>query len=295
MGKNVFETTHTLLRSAEPLSKHTTFRIGGPAALFAEPEDLDALVLLVKEAFGQGIPVRVIGSGSNILASDRGVRALVVKLSSPFFTRIRFEETSVSAGAGVLLSRLMRLARERSLGGLEFLVGIPATVGGAAVMNAGAWGKQFGDFIEEVHCLDERGAEVVLSPERLSFGYRRSGLEKYIVHRVTLRLSAKDPGRIDEEAGAYLRERCSKQDITSASAGCVFRNPGSASAGKLIESCGLKGARIGDARVSLKHANFIVNSDHASASDVLKLMNLVRRTVKRDFGISLKPEVRIWK
>jgi UDP-N-acetylmuramate dehydrogenase len=295
MGKNVLEGIHAAVRSDELLSGHTTFRIGGPAALFAEPEDLDVLRALVREASGKGIPVRVIGSGSNILVSDRGVQALVVKLSSPFFTKVRFDGDTVHAGAGTLVAQLMRLARERSLGGLEFLAGVPATVGGATVMNAGAWGKQFSDFIEKVHCLDVRGAEVTFSRDSLAFGYRRSGLGKHIVHCVTLRLPAKNPGRIDEEAGAFLRQRCDNQDISCASAGCVFRNPGSASAGRLIESCGLKGTQVGGASVSPKHANFIVNSDHATAADVVKLMNLVRRAVKKMSGITLEKEIKIWK
>lgn len=162
-------------------------------------------------------------------------------------------------------------------------------------MNAGAWGNQFGDLVERVDALDAHGHDVSLSRGEIAFGYRHSSLDGYVVYRVAVRLEEKERVRIDEETGAYMRQRLDKQDMTAASAGCVFRNPGKQSAGRLIESCGLKGAHVGGAYVSSKHANFIVNSASATAADVLKLMQLVRKTVKKASGITLEQEIKVWK
>jgi UDP-N-acetylmuramate dehydrogenase len=162
-------------------------------------------------------------------------------------------------------------------------------------MNAGAWGKHIGEYVESVDVLDRTGRQRLLEGRVLAWGYRRSGLEKYIVYRVRVRLVPKDPAVSEEEAGSFMRQRLERQDTASRSAGCVFRNPESAAAGRLIEDCGLKGRRVGGAVVSDKHANFIVNSGHATAADVMKLMALVRRAVKRSSGIALRNEIKIWK
>lgn len=279
----------------EPLKAHTSFKIGGPAQFFANPLVTGHLQDLILSAKKSKVPVFTIGAGSNILISDRGIRGLVIKFDSPFFCRFSLEEERIWAGCGLGLAQVMFKAKENGLSGIEFLAGIPGTLGGAAVMNAGAWGKSIGDFIEVVEVMDSKGQIKILHKTDLEFKYRSSSLSKYFVLSVCLKLRKNRKERIQENIGKFLENRLKDQDLSLPNAGCVFKNPEGSSAGRLIDMCGLKGRRIGGARVSLKHANFILNENNARADDILQLMNLAKREVRNKFNIKLEPEIKIWK
>ncbi|MCK9594591.1 MAG: UDP-N-acetylmuramate dehydrogenase [Candidatus Omnitrophica bacterium] len=290
-----------------PLKGYTTFRIGGPAELLAKANDPRELRDIVRLAKAARISARVIGAGSNILAGDKGVKGLVIKLDSFVFKRISLEGSCrVRAGAGVLLSRFISFCRLKSLSGAEFLAGIPGTIGGGLVMNAGISVKggnsktgerTIADLVETVRVMDYNGEIKELKAKEIKFAYRDSGLSRYIVLEAVFRLRKRDKTRILREIREYIARRRQNQDYSYPSAGCVFRNPAAAAlpAGKLIDRSGLKGKKIGSAAVSLKHANFIINLGNARAKDVLNLILLIKKQVKRDFKVNLETEIRIWK
>jgi UDP-N-acetylmuramate dehydrogenase len=279
----------------EPLKKYTTFKIGGPAKFLVEPQDADDLKLFLELRKKAGVPFRVIGSGSNILAGDRGFRGAVLKLSSPYFKRIKFDKFFLECGAGNSLGRVIAAAKTRGLSGLEFLSGIPGTAGGALVMNAGTNDKSIGSLVESVKVMDYNGRINDLFRTDLRLGYRRSNLSRYIILGCCLKLAKKGKKEIVNKAEEYLSRRRITQDLLRPSAGCIFKNPPGKSAGKLIDLCGLKGRKAGGAAVSKIHANFILNYGAAKAADVLKLMSLIKRRVKGKFNITLEPEIKIWR
>ncbi|HVN66919.1 MAG TPA: UDP-N-acetylmuramate dehydrogenase [Candidatus Sulfotelmatobacter sp.] len=274
----------------EPLNKYTSFRIGGPADYFCAPANLPQLKEALLFARAKRLPVALLGAGTNLLVLDKGFRGLVIKLAGSL-TGIRARGRTVYAGGGAPLGRVISQATGHGLGGLEFLAGIPGTVGGAAVMNAGAWGKEIGRYIVRVKVLDADGQESTLTKKQLRFGYRRSILQKggYIVIEVALRLR---PGKRSagwKKLKEYLDRRRTSQPLGMPNAGSIFKNPPGKFAGRLLEEAGCKGLRIGDAQVSTKHANFIVNLGEAQARDVIKLMTKMQRRVK----IRLEPELKI--
>lgn len=283
------------IKSNYPLKDRTTFKIGGEALFFSEPTNRKELSLLVKAARDKKLAVFVLGAGSNLLVSDKMVKGLVIKFNSPCFKEIQEENRLIRAGGAVALARLIKFARERSLQGLEFLVGIPGTVGGALAMNAGCRGYSFGDFVKEVEIMDKNGKIRYLKNSQVSFGYRKSSLAKYIILSSLLKLKKGERARIEGNTARFLAFRRKTQDLTYPNAGCVFKNPKKASAGKLIDLCGLKGKNIGDAFVSERHANFILNKGKASSKDVLKLMQLIKNQVRNKFKLNLQPEIKIWK
>lgn len=292
---NWWKTLNVKIRLNEPLKDKTTFKIGGPARFFSEPKDaadLKSLIILAKK---HRIPVFILGAGSNILVSDKGVNGLVIGLNSPYFKKISFHNSICEARSAVLLSELLDKTKEKMLSGVEFLSGIPGTVGGALVMNAGARGKNILDSVENVTIMDYNGNIKTLKKEEIQFGYRISGLSKYIILSAAFRLCKRTGKEIQDKINLYLKYRTDTQDLSKPSAGCIFKNPSVVSAGRLIDLCGLKGKRINGAGISLKHANFIVNLDNAKASCVLKLMSLVKRKIKDRFNIRLEPEIKIWK
>lgn len=288
------KTLKSKVRLNEPLAGRTTFKIGGPAKYFAHPCDIRDLKLLLKSAKGYKIPHLVIGCGSNLLVSDRGLDALVIKLDSPAFKKISFSADSVRAGSGVAIRKLIDSSLRKNLSGLEFLAGIPGTLGGALLMNAGAWGQETGDLVEKIKVMDYNGRIKSLSRKDIKFGYRKSSLGKFIILEAVLKLIKKDKKTISAAVKDNLELRLRSQDYTCPSAGSIFKNPPGEAAGRLIEACGLKGARIGDACVSRKHANFILNKGNARASDILKLIRLIQAKVRDKFGIRLEPEIKIW-
>lgn len=279
----------------EPLYKHTTFKIGGPASLFIEPRDIADLKVLIKEAKRDRIPLRVIGAGSNILAADDGIKAAAVHLKSPYFSGCSSENGILEAGAGCVLSRVIAESQSKGFSGLEFLAGIPGTIGGAVAMNAGAWGSNIGKKLRDVTVMDYHGTVNTLKRSEIKFHYRSCSLENSIILSVRFSLRKDNPSAIARRIAGYRKARKASQDLSAPSAGCVFKNPDGESAGRLIDLCGLKGKKIGGALVSSKHANFIINKKNASAGDVISLMGLLKESVQDKFKINLEPEIKIWK
>lgn len=288
----------------ESLAGHTTFRIGGPAEFWVEPGDLKELVSVIKAAKKKNIPLFIIGAGSNILGLDTGIKGIVVSLNRGYFKKIEAKKNKILCGAGARLASLVGKARSSNLGGLEFLSGIPGTVGGALAMNAGISErikgiglrvKGIGDLAEEVRVMDYNGDIFTLKKKNLKFDYRSSNLSKYIILNATLKLKKRKRAAIKKNIDEYLSRRMITQDTSYPSAGCVFKNPSlGESAGRLIDLCGLKGKSVGGASVSLKHANFIFNKGNAKSGDVMRLMSLIRRKVKDRFNVELEPEIKIW-
>lgn len=282
------------VKTKEPLKDKTTFKIGGAAEYFAEPKDIGDLQLLLRWAKRYRLPFWVIGAGSNILIDDRGIDGLVIRLTSPFFKKVSFDNNQLKVGSGLGLSQLLARAKNEGLSGLEFLVGIPGTVGGALLMNAGAHNKSISGLVEKVTVMDYNGKMRTLNKKEIKFGYRSCCLSRYVILNAQLKLKKDDKEEIKRRMLKYLCYRKRAQDLSKPSAGCIFKNPKARPAGMLIDLCGLKGKIIGGASVSKKHANFILNLGRAKADDVLKLMALVKRKVKDKFGITLEPEIKIW-
>ena len=276
------------------LSKYTTFKVGGRARFFFEPKNTRELISILKESHKLRLACYVIGNGSNLLVSDKGLDAAVIRLSNPYFQRIDFKKNRAEAGSGLTVRHLLEKAKNQGLGGLEFLAGIPGTVGGALVMNAGIKTDSIGSLIKEVKVIDSNNEIRILKGSRLRFAYRKSNLAKYIILSAKFKLIKKSRQQIDQSIRDFLKKRWEAQDVSAFSAGCVFKNPISDSAGRLIDLCGLKGKRIGDAQISGRHANFIINRGRAKAEDILKLIGFVKDRVKEKFGINLEEEIKIW-
>ena len=280
----------------EPLARHTSFRIGGPADLLVVPESVEELALVLRATAGCAARVTLLGGGSNVLVGDRGVRGVVVKLGRGF-ARVDWQEgeggAQVRAGAAANLGRLARAAATRGLAGLEHAEGIPGTVGGALFMNAGAYGGDVAGAAIAVEGLDAGGEPAVLPREALGFRYRGAALPpRFVVTAVRFALRREDPAAVHRRLEEVRQRRVASQPHGRANAGSIFKNPAGDHAGRLIDVAGLKGARVGRARISERHANFIVNEGGASAEDVKGLMDLAQRVVWERSGIWLEPEVR---
>lgn len=279
------------VRFHAPLKDYTSFHIGGPADVLVEPADLDDVVRLVRQAREQKLPVFVVG-GTNLLIRDQGIRGVVVSLAK--LRGIREEPGAVLyAEGGVGMPTLIGYAIRRSLAGLEWAAGIPGTVAGCVVMNAGTKLGEMKDAVKAVRIVTPAGEVIERSAGDIEFGYRRATLPAGIVVGVWLQLKPGVRSDIEKVVKDYLRYRRDTQPLTLPSAGCVFKNPPNDSAGRLVESAGLKGARVGDAQVSEKHANFIVNRGNASAKDVLALIQKVRGQVARKTGVKLDLELKV--
>lgn len=275
----------------EKLDRHTTFKVGGPckALLSVETtEELNAVLRLLTE---EGEDFFILGNGSNLLVSDEGYDGYVIKLAGDFLS-VRLEGDGIVAGAGVLLSKVCTFARDNGLSGLEFAYGIPGTVGGAMVMNAGAYGGEMKDVTESVSLLFN-GEIVTRSVEEMQFGYRDSIIkhDDYIALETRFKLKKGSTEEIVAAMNDYMDRRRSKQPLEFPSAGSTFKRPEGAFAGKLIEDSGLKGFRVGGASVSVKHAGFVVNDQNGTAADIDELMKRVADKVKKDSGFVLEPEV----
>ncbi len=283
------------IRVAEPLSRHVTLRVGGPADVMAFPADEKDLTRLLRFAAAQGVPVHVLGHGSNVLVPDEGVRGVVVSLRRAA-DWARFREPEVEVGAGYALPRLVAEAARRGLGGLEPLAGVPGSVGGALFMNAGTGGQALGDVTEEVRAVDGEGGRVTLNREAMAFGYRSSRLQRggLIAVAARLRLRPGDRESIEAAICESARRRGAVQPLDLPNAGSIFKNPEGDFAGRLIEAAGCKGLRVGNAQVSPRHANFIVNLGGATAGEITELMGIVYWRVRRMAGVALEPEVRLF-
>lgn len=289
------ENLKTELLLQEPMKNHTTYRIGGPARYFAAPETADQLWRLLCAARDAGIPSAVIGNGSNLLVPDEGYPGLVLRAPGGSIER---EGDALRVPAGTLFSKAAQAALEYGLSGLEFAGGIPGTVGGAVVMNAGAYGGEVAQILQESYARDESGSVLCLSCAEHDFGYRESIYKhhsNWICEGAVFMLRPDDPAVIRARMEDYAARRREKQPLELPSAGSVYKRPSGYFAGKLIEDCGLKGYTVGGAQVSPKHAGFIVNIGGATCADVLKLMTHIEKTVFDRFGVRLEREVRLLK
>lgn len=282
------------LKLDEPLKNYTSFKIGGPADMLLFPASLTELCAAVKICGENNVPVTVIGKGSNLLVRDKGVRGLVIKMDE-HLAYIKREDARLKVGAGIFLKDLAKQAADWGLSGIEFAVGIPGTLGGAIVMNAGAYEGEIKDIIKSVTTVDKKGELRVFSGEELQFGYRSSIFQNrdYIVAEAELCLVFDEPGEIAKRISDLTHRRESRQPLEIPSAGSTFKRPPGHFAGTLIEQTGLKGLRFGGAQVSGKHAGFIVNTGNATANDVLSLIKEVQERVYQNFGVELHPEVQV--
>ena len=278
----------------EPMARHTSFRIGGPARRMAFPETREQLVVLMGLVLDAGVRPLVIGNGTNLLAADEGLDTVVIDTSARLSRMELTGDDMITADAGVSLTKLALFAWKHGLTGLEFAHGIPGTLGGGIVMNAGAYGGELKDVIAEVTALYPDGVKT-LTPAQLDFSYRHSAFStgEGIVLGAKLRLQKGDGEAIKAKMDDLMARRRASQPLELPSAGSTFKRPTGYFAGPLIEGCGLKGARIGGAEVSPKHAGFVVNAGGATCADVLALIEMVRKTVYDAHGVLLDPEVKI--
>lgn len=281
------------VRFKEPLSFHTSLRIGGFADIFVVPQDVDDIRHALLFADRDQLPVAVIGGGNNLLVNDRGIRGVVLKLEG-CLGRAEFHGEEAVAGAGVSLSALIREAAALNLGGIECLVGIPATIGGALAMNAGTPDGVIGEFVSAAYFLHPDGTLGEFKPGNGAFTYRAFHFPPAaVLIGCRLRLHRRPFAEIQKEIKQRLKVKKATQPLALASAGCVWKNPPGDTAGRLIERAGLKGKRLNGAEISSKHANFIVNRGGATAADILALMDLTRERVQAQFSVALEPEIRI--
>ncbi len=285
-----------VVRPEEPMSLHTSFRIGGAVDCFCEVPTLEALKKVLKRCREEAIPYRVIGLGSNLLVDDEGLSGIVIKLTGDFDAIEPVGETSLRCGAGVSLAGACIAAKNRSLSGLEFAWGIPGSVGGAVYMNAGAYGGEMKDVVVSSRYLDENGEVGELVGADHAFTYRRSAYtdSPRIILDVTLQLTPGSKNEIFFRMQENMDKRKNKQPTNRPSAGSVFKRPQGYYAAALIEECGLKGKTMGGAQVSEKHSGFIVNNGGATARDVKELVEYVRRTVLEKTGVTLECEIKFW-
>ena len=284
--------TQRPLLPAEPMTKHTSFHIGGPAELMAQPQSEAELQSLLLKAAEAAVPVTLVGNGSNLLVRDKGIRGLVIKLGS-MLRDIKVSGNVLTFGSGVSLAQASKKAAELGLSGMEFAVGIPGSIGGAVYMNAGAYDGEISKVVKSVRVMDAAGEVSELSAGELDFGYRHSALQGSgkIVTSVTVELSAGDKQAIAEKMADFSNRRITKQPLELPSAGSMFKRPPGYFAGTLIDQTGLKGYTVGGAQVSTKHAGFVVNIGGATAADVLQLISDVQAKVFAAHGVHLEPEV----
>ena len=281
-----------VLQNAD-MRQYTTLKLGGTADWLAFPRSAAEIAELFAEAGAAGLPVTVIGHGSNLLVLDGGIRGLVIRIDKNM-KNIRREGNRLTAAAGAMLGAVAGFAAENGLTGLEFASGIPGTVGGAVTMNAGAYGGEMKDVVVRVDGILPDGTEMSLSGEEMRFGYRRSAVKdlNLIVTEVTMELAEGDPAEIRAKMSELNRQRAEKQPLDVPSAGSTFKRPEGFYAAALIDQCGLKGYSVGGAQVSMKHAGFLVNSGDSSR-DYLELVRTVQRIVRERAGVELEPEIRI--
>lgn len=282
-----------VVRLREPMAPHTTLRVGGPADVFVEPAneaDLAAVLAFCRET---GIPFFVLGRGSNLIVRDGGIRGVVIHLSPRMFGQVEVRGDTLHCGAGARLKEIANAARRAGLAGLEFMEGIPGSLGGALRMNAGAMGGATFDRVESVRVMDYDGHISTLLPTQMAVEYRSCGmLKSRLALAAVLRGTPDNPEAIAGRMKACSDKRWSSQPAAP-SAGCMFKNPTTIPAGRLIDELGLKGTRVGQARVSLEHGNFLVNDGGATAADVLSLLGLLRERARAERGVELHPEVEI--
>ena len=279
-----------------PMDQYTTFRVGGKAEAVCFPSELDLLRQTISYLHNEDIPYLIVGKGSNLLVRDKGIEGVVIILKGRLAAveKCGVEDDILLAGGGLAIAELLSYCGLECLAGLEFLAGIPGTVGGAVFMNAGAFGKEIGGMVREIQVVTGKGEPAVMPGSQLGFSYRRTSLPKgTVIHGIKFKLDKDHKDKISGRIAGYLKKRKKGQPLDLPSGGSVFRNPPGDYAGRLIEKSGLKGTRIGGAMISPKHANFIVNTGGAKAADIVALMNLARDKVREETGIILEDEIKV--
>lgn len=281
------------VKKEEPMRLHTTFRVGGPADLFVSPNSVEEVRKVTALCREEGVPYYIMGNGSNLLVSDQGYRGVIIQFYKEM-NDISVEGTLLRAQAGALLSAVANRALSESLTGFEFAAGIPGTLGGACVMNAGAYGGEMKDVLKAVTVLTQEGEVLTLSNEELELGYRTSVIarKRYIVLEAEIALSEGKKEEIQAVMDDLKERRITKQPLEYPSAGSTFKRPEGYFAGKLIQDAGLCGFQVGGAQVSEKHCGFVINKDHATAAEIAELIRQVSEKVEAQFGVKLEPEVK---
>ena len=290
----LFAGLEEIVKADEPLSRHTWLGMGGAATYFIEPRTLDELQDVVRRCRDNEIPMYVLGSGANLLVDDAGVKGAVIRLREGEFGKVSLVDDGVQAGAGADMGKLVLRCVREGLSGLECLTGIPGSVGGCVRMNAGGAFGDVGSAIETVQVMSEDGEVFTRHRADLAFAYRSSNISSKFILGAAFRLVEDDPHRILKQVKQIWIYKKNTQPLGQGNAGCVFKNPRGLSAGALIDRAGLKGRRVGGAYVSEKHANFILADKGAKASDVLKLINLIRETVYKMHEVYLELEIEVW-
>lgn len=282
-----------ILRHDEPLAPLTWLKVGGNAKLYAEPRSVDELKNLVVCCNENDISLRVMGGGSNILVRDEGVDGLVIRIAGDAFSTVSVSDSTVTCGAGAMLSQVITTSVQAGLAGLEDLVGIPGTIGGALRGNAGGRSGDIGQFVTQVTVLTAKG-EIATRTDELTFAYRKSSLNEPVILDCQLSLQTDDQEKITQRMKKTWIMKKATQPLSHQSAGCIFKNPRGMSAGALIEQAGLKGIRIGGAEFSDRHANFLVTDKETKSADVQALIEKAQETISQQFGVDLEPEIQIW-
>lgn len=276
------------------MSSYSTFRVGGNAEAICFINDLSILTQVISYLGVEAIPWMTVGKGSNLLVTDNGINGAVIILKENLAGINEDGNNVVTAGGGLSTARLLKFCVQRGLSGMEFISGIPGTLGGAVVMNAGAYGEEIGDRLKKIGIVTPEGTTEEIERSRIRFKYRKTSIPgNSIVYSATLNLKKDKRGSIKERIESNLKKRKESQPLDMPSCGSVFKNPPGKYAGKLIEESGLKGKRIGGAMISPKHANFIVNAGNAKASDIIELIDFARKKVKEDSGIELETEIKV--
>lgn len=286
-----------IVKYNEPMSKHTTIKIGGPADVLVTPTNIDEIKKVVEFAKKENIAITILGNGSKLLVKDEGIRGIVIKITGKY-ANINIEGEHITAEAGITLPRLSIIAKDNSLSGLEFAAGIPGCLGGAIFMNAGAYGSEMSNVVETVTYLDKDLNVVTKTNKELDFGYRQSYFknnekDNNIVLSVKMKLEKGNKEEIFEKMQLNNKSRKEKQPLELPNAGSTFKRPEGYFVGKLIDDVGLRGKRIGGAMISDKHSGFIVNVDKATAKDVLDLISLTQKVIKEKFNVDLEPEIKV--
>lgn len=293
MTKSIEDFSEILQRN-ELMAPHTWLKLGGPAQYFLTPRTDAELLDVVSVCRQQKIPVHILGAGSNLLVRDEGVQGAVVRLMEPLLSGVTIDGTSVTAGAGTLLSHVIAEAVRAGLGGVEHLVGIPGTIAGAIVGNSGGRTGDIGQLVTSVQVLTQDGTVTTRLGDELSFSYRRSSIQDLLVLNATLKLTKDDSEELTRRMRKNWIMKRSTQPLADQSAGCIFRNPRGLSAGALIEQCGLKGMSVGKARISERHANFIVTDAGATSREVEQLISRIQKAVAEKFAVDLELEIKVW-
>jgi len=292
---DIFSGYEKIVETKHPLAKETWYGLGGPADYFIKPQDTEQLALVVKRCNENRVPIYVLGYGSNLLVSDEGVRGAVIQLKSNNFSQINFVKEQVIAGAGVELSRLVLTCAKKGLSGLEPLTGIPGSVGGAVRMNSGGNFGDIGTVVETVTLMDKDGKISEKKKPELQFDYRQTNITAKFILEAKINMTAGDPEQITKTIKENWVYKKNNQPLNTINSGCIFKNPRGLSAGAMIDRAGLKGLQIGGAIVSEKHANFFIAQPGCTSRDVMRLIELVKEKVQKQFNVELELEIEIWK